>query len=152
MATTVAGSPLAPFADAIYRRLSGDATLLALATGGVGASLSRTERTEPPYVVVGSRELLSTPDGGSMQIEGGSAAVTVEVFSKENGPQEAQDIQSRIRALLQRYDLSIAGYVMHGGSLICEDERVFSDFDPDMPERSGFHGVQRWTALLEEAL
>lgn len=148
------GTPSAPFATAIYQRLRDDATLGALAPGGVHASLPQASRTDRPYVVIGLREFRDNGGvgPGGMQREGGVATVTVDVFSDFHGPQETEDIQARIRQLLQRHDLSVSGFVLYRGSLMCEDERVFSDFDPDMPERSGYHGVQRWTGQLEEPL
>lgn len=153
MPTTITGSPLAPFADALYARLSGDAALAGLARTGtvaVVAELFQSSRTNRPYVIVGVRELRAP--GGAMQREGGKASVVVDVFSDFNGPEEAQDIQSRIRVLLQRFDLPVVGFTLYSGSLVCEEEQVFPDFDPDMPERSGYHGVQRWTGLLEESI
>lgn len=148
MATTVTGSPLAPFADAIYRRLSGSAVLATLATSGVFASLPESRRVDPPYVTVGHRTLGNR--AGAMQREGGNADVIVDVWSAYNGPAEAQDIQAQIRRLLQRYDLQVAGFALYSGSVTCDEEMCFPDFDPDMPERSLFHGVQRWVGLLEE--
>ena len=150
--SAASGTPSAPFATAIYQRLRDDATLAALATGGVFAALPQASRTDRPYVVVGLREFrdIGGPGPGGMQREGGTATVTVDVYSDFHGPQESEDIQTRIRQLLQRVDLLVPGYVLYRGSVMCEDERVFSDFDPDMPERSGYHGVQRWVGHLEE--
>lgn len=154
MPTTVTGSPLAPFADAIFTRLSADAKLIALAPGGVYASLPESRRVDPTtsgaYVVVGHRAL--GPGAGAMQREGGSAAVMVDVWSAFNGPAEAQDIQSRIRALLQRADFPVTGFTLYAGSVSCDDEQCFQDFDRDMPQRTVYHGVQRWTGLIEEAI
>lgn len=149
--TVVLGTPLAPFADAIFTRLSADAILVAMLAGGVVASLPKASRTNRPYVVVGSeRELIDNGQAGAMSREGGEGFVVIDVFSDYHGPSQAQDIQARIRVLLQRTDLAVPGYVLYGGSLIVKDERVIPDYDPDMPERSGFHGVQHVTGLLEE--
>lgn len=153
MPTTVTGSPLAAFADAIYSRLSGDAALAALARGGVFAALPESRRVDPlagAYVVVGHRTL--GPRAGAMQREGGNADVMVDVWSGYNGPAETQDIQAQIRRLLQRYDLAVVGFSLYSGSVTCTEEMCFADWDPDMPERSLFHGVQRWVGLLEESL
>lgn len=154
MPTTVTGSPLAPFADAIFSRLNADVRLAALAPGGVFASMPDSRRvdasTDGAYVFVGHRTL--GPNAGAMQREGGNADVVVDVWSAYNGPSECQDIQGRIRALLQRCDLAVPGFVLYAGSVMCDEEQCFQDFDPDMPQRSLFHGVQRWTGLLEEAI
>lgn len=146
---TVTGSPVGPFADAVLTRLKADATLLALATGGIYESLPKRTRVACPYVVLGHQDLGSSDAG--MQIEGGQVSVTIDIWSDKNGPNEARAIQSRIRVLLQRYNLTVVGFALVLGSVTCDDERVFPDADPDMPERALFHGVQQWTAYVEEA-
>lgn len=151
MGTTVTGSPLAPFADAFYTRMAGDARLATLAPGGVFASLPESRRVDPAngaYIVVGHRTLGTR--AGAMQREGGNADVLVDVWSAYNGPAETQDIQAQIRRLFQRVDLVVPGFALYSGSVTCAEEMCFPDWDPDMPERSLFHGVQRWTGLLEE--
>lgn len=147
---TVTGSPSLPFADALVAVLTADAVLTGLASSGIYASLPRGVRTVPPYIVIGRREMDDV--GGAMQVAGGQARVVVEVWSNLNGPAEAQQMQSRIRALLMRRTLPVSGFLMIDGSLTCVHERVELDFDPDMPERSLFHGVQEWVADLEESL
>src|ERR1700674_290408 len=131
MPTTVTGSPLAAFADAIYTRLAGDAGLATLATGGVHASLPEAGRVTPPYVVVGHRTLGTR--AGAMQREGGNADVLLDVWSAYNGPAETQDIQAQIRRLLQRQDVGVAGFALYSGSVTCTEELCFRDADPDMP-------------------
>lgn len=147
----VSGTPLVAFGDAVFQRLNTDGVLSAMVAGNIVASLPQGSRTMRPYVIVGSqRDLMDRTGAGAMTREGGKAAVVVDVFSDYHGPQEVQDIQARIRVLLQRQDIPIVGAALFGGSLAVEDERIMPDFDPDMPERSGFHGVQRVTGLVEE--
>lgn len=146
--TTVTGSPNAAFADAVFRVLSTDATLLALVTG-VYASAPDAAKLVKPYVIVGDRDF-APQDAGAMQLEGGRARVTLDVWSDYNGPAETQDIQSRIRVLLLRASLPVQGFALFAGSVICEDEQCVADWDPDMPKQSLFHGVQAWIGLLEE--
>ncbi len=153
MATTVSGSPLFAFADAIFQRLNTDATLLALAPGGVDAGMPESDLINPidtgAVVYLGHRTLGKR--AGAMQREGGNASVVVDVWSAYHGPIETQTIQSRIRVLLQRQDLPVAGFALYGGSLICDDEQCFQDYHPDLPQLDAlFHGVQRWVGLLEE--
>lgn len=154
MPTSVTGSPLAPFADAVFTRLSTDATLVAMAPGGIFAAIPVANLVNPladgPYVFVGHRTLGA--HAGAMQREGGDATVVIDVWSAYNGPSEAQDIQSRIRVLLQRNALVVPRFVLYAGSVMCEQELCFQDYHPDMPKLTAlFHGVQRWTGLLEEA-
>jgi Protein of unknown function (DUF3168) len=147
--TTVTGSPSPAFADALFARLQADSVLAALATSGIFGSLPDNARTQYPYVVVGRTEL--RPGGaGAMQREGGTVDVFVDVWSSFNGPNEAQAIQSRIRALLLRADVSPVGFALYAGSVECKEELCFWEFDTDMPERKLWHGVQQWTGLLEE--
>ena len=40
---------------------------------------------------------------------------------------------------------------MVGGSLTCEMSEVFDEVDEDKPDDRLYHGVQRWTADVEEA-
>lgn len=145
---TVTGSPALAFADAIAAVLTADLVLTALVTG-VYAALPRAGRTAVPYVVLARREFDDT--GGAMQVAGGLAKIFLEVWSDKDGPAEVQQIQSRIRALLLRRTVPIAGYTMLSASLTCAMETVTLDPDPDMPERTLFHGAQEWTAWLEEA-
>jgi Protein of unknown function (DUF3168) len=145
---TVTGSPLEAFADAIGAALAADAAFLALATGGIFASVPEGSRATMPYVVLANRTL--NDQGGAMQLAGGQAAVQVDFWSGLNTPHEVQALQSRARVVLHRQPVVIVGFAMMQGSLTCEEELVFQDFDPDMPKRSLYHGVQRWIADLEE--
>ena len=143
----------AVLADALYRHLRDDVPLSALLAGGVQAAAAMSSRTERPYVVVGDRTLVDDGQAGAMGTDGGTVTVTIHVFSAFTGPQETEDIQARIRALIERVDLPLGPTLtLYGGSLAIEDEHVFEDFDADMPDRSGFHGVQRATGLVEAAL
>ena len=151
MPTTITGSPLGPFGDAVLAALSPDGTLSSLAPGGTYASLPRDRQVPYPYVIVGARrELLAAV--GAMQMEGSTGRIWVDVWSDHDGPVEAQAIQARIRVLLLRQTLPVQGFSMIAGSLVCPTELCFSDVDTDLPTRSLYHGVQEWTADLEEAI
>lgn len=156
MPYTVTGSPVEAFADAVLAVLRADAALVTL-VGGVSvaatkivAALPAHARTNRPYVVVSQNG--EDPGTVAMQKEGGQVWTVIDVYSDLNGPHEARAIQSRIRALFPRnLALAVTGYNVYVGSLVFEQELVMSDFDPDMPERSGYHGVQRLVADVEEA-
>lgn len=149
MTYSVTGSPIEAFADAVLTALNDDSTYKDLSSGGVYASLPRATRTAVPYTVLGRRQLLG--GGGAMQVDGGTVAAWLDVWSEQNSPHEVQTILSRARAVLQRAPLRVAGYTLIAGSLTCEEELVIPDFDPDAPERSLYHGIQKWTADVEEA-
>ncbi len=149
MAYTCTGSPVGPFADAVLDALLADAALVAIVADRIVASLKVKAVTPLPYIVGGRRDLM--PGSVAMQLEGGRGSVWLDFWSDENSPDEVQRMMSRTKAVLQRRSLTIPGYTMFAGSLECEEEQVIPDFDPDMPQRSLYHGVQHWAADLEEA-
>ena len=147
---TVTGSPIGAFVDALLGVLVGDATLMAIASGGIYTSLPLRQRTPFPFVVLNRHQL--GPSDAPMQLEGGRCSVMMDVWSAPNSPDQTRRIQARIRVLLQRRDVAVAGFALIQGSLSCDEELVMQEPDPDIPERQLFHGVQRWSALLEDAL
>jgi hypothetical protein len=150
MGTVVTGSPIGPFGDAVLATLRADAALAAIVGTKIAASLPTLTRTDPPYIVLGRRQLL--PGSVAMQREGGEGSLWIDFWSDKNGPDEVQRMLARGRVLLLRASLRVAGFVLTDGSLVCAEELVIPDVDPDMPQRSLYHGVQHWTADLEEAV
>jgi len=144
----VTGSPTQAFIDALRAVLVADAALTALVAGVFG-HLSEAARTAYPYLVLGRRSRQN--DGGAMQVAGGKVSVQLDVWSDHKGASEAHAILSRVYAVLERRALSVSGYVVIAGSLTCEMEEVFDEPDADKPEARLYHGVQRWTADIEEA-
>ena len=148
MAYAVTGSPAEPFADAFLDRLLATSAVTALVGTRISAALKAGVKTALPYVLGGRRDVL--PGSVAMQKEGGEVAIWIDVWSEANGPHEAHQILSAIRAAMGRdVVLTIDGFTMYAGSLACDEERVFQDDDTDMPQKSVWHGVQRWTADLE---
>lgn len=144
------GSSIGAFGDAVLSALEADTTLSTLVGGRIVAATKLGRLTALPLIVGERRELL--PGSVAMQKEGGAAGIWLDTWSELNGTYEVETIQARIRAVLSRDTmLTIDGYAMYAGSLACDDEQVFGDFDPDMPQRGLFHGVQHFTADLEEA-
>lgn len=144
----VTGSPVQAVVDAMKARLESDSTLVALCTGGIYGALPRAARTTCPYVSIGRTSL--DDNAFAMQREGGQVNVQIDGWSATNGPLQMRTILGRIRSLLQRAPLRASGYAVISGSVTCELEEVFDEDDPDMPERKLYHGVQRWTADVEE--
>lgn len=150
MAYTVTGSPAEPFAGAVLDALLADASVTALVGTRIAAATKLNVRTPFPYIVGGRTDVEA--GAVAMQKDGGASVVWLDVFSDKNGPHEVHQILSAIRAVLRRdVVLTMPDFLMYGGSLACDEEHVFSEADPDMPERGLFHGVQRWTADLEAA-
>lgn len=143
------GSPVSPFSDAMLATLKGDATLVALVPGGIYTAMPHGTTVHFPYIVL-TRAGYFTGGVGAMGLEGVRVWIDLDVWSEKNSPYESEQILSRVRYLLQRGTLTLPGYSMYGNSLDCDEERVLPDFDPDMPSRSLFHGVQHWAALVEE--
>lgn len=148
MPYTVTGSPLGPFADAVLTALLDDGNLTAIVGDRIVASTKRGERTTLPYIVGGRRDLM--PGAVPMQTEGGEASLWLDFWSELNSPDEVQRMMARARAALSRRTLPVVGFTMRGGSLTCVQELVIPDFDPDMPQKSLYHGVQQWSADIDE--
>lgn len=143
------GSPVSPFTDAMLVKLKADATLVALVPGGIYTALPQSSSTTFPYVVL-TRGGMFMGGAGSMGLEGGRVWIELDVWSEKNSPYECEQILSRIRYVLHRTTLAVVGFSMIEQSLECDEERAMPDYDPDMPSRSLFHGVQHWAALIEE--
>lgn len=145
----VTGSPIGPFGDAVLAALLEDGNLADIVADRIVAATKARERTVLPYIVGARRGLLG--DGGAMGVAGGQATIWLDYWSEKNGPDEVQRMMARGRAVLSRdRRLTVTGFTMIAGSLACEEELVIPDVDPDMPERSLYHGVQKWVADLEE--
>lgn len=113
---------------AVYARLSGDATLTGLASGGVH------DRTAPqgsvcPYVI------LAKQAGTAFHMLGNNAGFDEQLFlvkgvTDEHSAKKAGEIAERADTLLNRYALTIAG----GTLLVCRRE-----LDVDYDERTDGH-------------
>ena len=145
----VTGSPVQAVVDAIKARLSADTTLTGLCTGGVYGALPRGTRTTFPYLSIGRTTM--GDEAFAMTLEGGKVSVQIDGWSATNGPYQMRTIQGRTRALLQRAPLAVRGFTPIAGSLKCEMEDCFDERDEDMPDRTLYHGVQRWAIEVEES-
>lgn len=149
MPYVVTGSPIGPFGDAVLAALLDDGNLADIVADRIVAVTKSRARTVLPYIVGARRGLLG--DGSAMGVAGGQASIWLDYWSEHNGPDEVQRMMARGRAVLSRDRvLSMVGFTMIAGSLACEEELVIADFDPDMPEKSLQHGVQKWVADVEE--
>lgn len=149
MTTTVTGTPSEAVADALIAELRADSQLAAAVASRIRATTPETKGWPTPYIVGGRREV--TPRAGAMTTEGGRVAVFLDFWSEANGPHEVTLLQSHARRVLTRKDLTVFPYRLISGSLVCEEETVFQDFDPDAPSKRLYHGIQKWVADAEEA-
>lgn len=147
MAFPATGDPTQAFVDAVRTRLTADATLMALVTGVYG-HLSEAARTAYPYLVLGRSSVLPS---GAFQTSGGLLSLQIDAFSAHKGRSEAQGILSQVFVLLERYGLTVTGYQALGGSLAREYQDVFPEPDADSPDRTLYHGVQRWAIEVHDA-
>lgn len=96
--------PLLEVQTAIYDKLTGDSTLMALITGVYDHV---PEGTVHPYVVIG--ETTATAENAHDRI-GKDQVVTLHVWSKQHGFSEALEIAARICTVLEHQSLTVSGY------------------------------------------
>jgi hypothetical protein len=107
-------SSLEAIQTAVYTRLSGDSTLLALCD-----LVLNYEPEEPPatFIVIGNAtEQGWNTLGGTSAGWGWDTTVTVHIYSYYKGDLEALQILGRVTTLLNFYALSVSGYT----TVICE--------------------------------
>lgn len=147
---TVTAEPRTVFVDAVNTILQADATLLALATGGVLGQLSQAARTSPPYLVFGRTHV--DRGAGAMGTPGAMVSLEIDGWSAAKGPYEMERILSRVSVLLERRPvLAMAGFEYLVGSLTCELSDVEWESDLDKPESGFWRGMQRWQAEIHES-
>lgn len=130
--------------SAIYAALTGDAALMALATGGIRDDVPQADdagdAVDYPYVVIG--EDSATPFDTDSSV-GAEATITLHVWSRYRGRKEVKAIQGAIYRALHRANIPVAGQHLVGIDWIQSD----SFLDADGLTR---HGVQTFRLTLEE--
>lgn len=125
---------------ALYQRLHGDATLLALATGGVYDEVPQS--TPYPYIVIG--EATEVPDD-TLTERGKDTTVTIHVWSKAPGNKQTLQIIERLDELLDNQSLTVNGW---------NAWRVQNEFVEVLRENTDGtlyrHGVPRYRITLTE--
>lgn len=124
----------APWAlqQAIYSKLTGDATLMAAVSGVFDAV--EQDYDQFPYVTIGE-DTAAEWDGDDFV--GSEATVVIHVWSREEGRKECKIIQGYVEDALHRQTLSISGY----NSVDCVREFAETLLDPDGRTR---HGIQQF--------
>lgn len=120
MTDLIATDALSPLQLAMYQRMTGDAALTGLATGGVHDFVP--EDRVYPYITLG--EIIETPDnrhGGF----GRSIVVILHVWSRARGFAEALEIKARIVELFDHQPLAVDG--QHVVSVRFEQARTLTD-------------------------
>lgn len=132
----MSGSPSWPLQQAIYARLSGDATLVT--TLGAAVYDEPPAGVAFPYVVVG--DTTETPND-TMGVTGRDLTVTIHTWSRYRGMREISRMQDRIDQLLDRWLPTVAGW----NSVHVLQEYFEALRDPDGLTR---HGVSRYRTHL----
>ncbi len=119
--------------DAIYATLSADATLLALATGGIYNDVP--EGASYPHVLISRpREVSKHTMGGSSTGLGWMVMARVYTFSRYQGDKQALQIHGRIVQLLNFQSIAVSGFASavweytHGLSDVKDIQKLESHF------------------------
>lgn len=125
------------YQKAVYGMLSGDSTLMALATGGVHELVPN--ETSYPYIVL---TLERVDDHSTKTSRGLKIEMAVHVFSGTMGSKAGSDILNRIYTLLHLQSLTVTGATVIEQRLI--DHRV-------APARSAnhVHSTALYRTILE---
>ena len=92
-----------PLQQAIYQKLTGDATLMALITG----VFDRTPQdTNFPYISIGES---AAHDWSNLGTTGTAHVLTLHVWSREGGRKQAAQIMERLYTLLHQGTLTVSG-------------------------------------------
>lgn len=133
----MSGSPSFPLQEAIYTRLSGDATLVT--TLGAAVYDDVPDSAAFPYVTIG--EITEGPND-TMGRTGRDLTVTVHMWSQYKGMKQVKQIQNRVDALLDRWAVTVSGW-----SATHMVQEFFETFrDPDGQTR---HGVSRYRVHIK---
>lgn len=100
----MSGSPASPFQDAIYTRLSGDATLTALC-----ANIYDFAPDNAPFPRITFGEQTETPND-TMGKTGRDTTFTLHGWTRERTRKTNQQIMDRVDALLDRWALTVSGW------------------------------------------
>lgn len=123
---------------AIFEKLTSDAPTLA-ALGGPRVYDDAPARTEFPFVTFGQS---SERDWSTGSDEGFEHLVTLHVWSRARGRQEAEQVIAAARAALHDQDLSLSGH------RLINLRHEFSEARRDSDGET-FHGIARFRAVTE---
>ncbi|MFI2367303.1 DUF3168 domain-containing protein [Streptomyces sp. NPDC018833] len=131
--------PLLSVQTALYAKLTGDATLMDMATGVYDYV---PEDAVYPYIVIG--EAIETPDNAHDRF-GRQTVPTLHVWDQHRGFRRVLQIGSRVNALLDHQPLTISG--LHHVVTRYEFSQTLTDPEPPGDIR---HLVLRYRTLTEQ--
>jgi hypothetical protein len=126
---------------AVYNKLTGDATLVALLASASSVYDSPPENVAMPYLTIGDDP---AEDFGSATFRGRDAQIQVHTWAQGKGHKSAKEIMDRIWSLLHEGSLTLSGHTLVLMRFVSDRIMV----DPD--DGRTYHGVQIFRALLKE--
>lgn len=121
---------------AVYDRLTGDATLMAVAAA---VHDQVPENATFPYLTIGEDTAV---DFGTKSEPGQELTLTLHAWSRAHGRKQVKDILARVHALLHEQPLTVAGFT-HVLTRFLSTE-TFRD-----PDGLTQHGVARYRILVQ---
>lgn len=128
----MSGSPAWPLQQAVYSRLSGDATLTTTLSADVYDNVPSTAVF--PYVAIGN---VTEGPRDTMGRTGRDLEVTIHIWSQYAGMKQTKEIQNRVDELLDRWAPTVTGW--NATQMQQEFFEVFMDADGVTR-----HGVSRY--------
>lgn len=122
----------------IYSALTGDGPLMAAIEGVFDWA---PDQTLYPYVSIGDDMAV---DWSACDFSGKEITATIHTWSRANGRKEVKTIQAMIKGLLHRKNMSFTGSTL----VLLSYDSELTTLDPDGVT---YHGVQRFTAITQEA-
>lgn len=126
----MSGSPSFPLQEAIYTRLSGDATLVT--TLGAAVYDDPPDSAAFPYVVIGD---VTEGPNDTMGRTGRDMTVTVHTWSQYEGMKQVKQIQNRVDLLLDRWFPTVTGWTA---------TEMLQEFFETFRDEKTRHGVARY--------
>lgn len=133
----MSGSPAWPLQEAVYTRLSGDATLVT--TLGAAVYDHVPDSAPFPYVVIGDD---TEAPNDTMGVTRRDATITIHSWSQYKGAKQVKEIQARVDALLDRWTPTVTGWT--ATQMLNEFKESFRDADGKTR-----HGVQRFRIHIQ---
>lgn len=122
---------------ALYTKLTGDTTLMALISGVYDRV---PEGATFPYVSIGE---IDSQDDSTFSLDAQSVTMTIHTWSRQRGKKQTQQIMARIHDLLHRGSMAISGGYFAGS--VHKFSTVLDD-----PDGLTYHGVARYQSRVSE--
>lgn len=126
-----------PLQQAVYAALAGDATLTALAAGGVHDHVPQDQPF--PFVQIGEA---TVRDWSAKTFDGAEHTLTIHAWARGRGRKGVKEIMARIHEVLHNAALAVTGHTL----VLLRFE--FADAMED-PDGLTYHGVTRFRAVTQ---